>query len=231
MTRFRKGGSFVRFFVDGKGAAPESDEFLLKLTEQRFRTIENSASEETSIGWVSPSDPSGQDFLRDEIVSPPFVRLRMRIDRKKLPRAWLAIWLSAEIRARGGSAFGARERKDIKADIADKVLPRVLPSVQFVDVVWLPTSRTVLLFSTAQTVAAECAKLFLRTWGVRLVEADPTSLAFRTELDPDAVRRLEEAEPFRLDGSTNGESDKNGTNGKSPHRLTDRMAEAGEIAP
>lgn len=198
MPPFRKGGSFVRFSVEGDVPPPGDDAFYVALAEQRFRSIENAASEETSAGWVSPGDPSGQDFVRDEIWLDSVARLRMRIDRKRLPPAWLSIYLLAELRARGDRPVSARERKEIKADIEDKLLPRLLPTVQFVDVVYVPASRTVLLFATSGNVMAECGKLFFRTFGAQLVAAEPTNLAMRSGLGDERLRALEQIAPFTL---------------------------------
>lgn len=176
---FRRSASFVRFLVAGGRLDPDDDGFFAALAEHRFRGIENAASEETSVGWVSPADPSGTELAREHIVFDELVWLRMRIDRKRLPPAWRTIWLAAEIRARGGRPPGARERQAILADVERKVLPRVLPSVRLVDVVVDPAEATVLLFSTANAVEVECARLFRATFGVNLERAGPGALAMR----------------------------------------------------
>ncbi|MCA8970156.1 MAG: recombination-associated protein RdgC [Planctomycetes bacterium] len=206
MPPFKKGGSFVRFFVEGSLPDVQSEEFFEALSNQRFRSIENAASEETSVGWVAPSDPSGQDFLRDDILLGDYVRLRIRIDKKKLPAAWLAIHMAAELRAREGQKISAREKKAIKADIEDRVLPRTLPSVSFVEVVLVPHDSLVLLFSSSAAAGAECAKLMHKTFGVSVVEVDPTSLAERAPVDRDRRQYLERCSPFSLRDSQQDDS-------------------------
>lgn len=198
MPPFKKGGSFVRFFVEGSIPEPSSEQFFEALAEERFRTIENAASEEVSAGWVSPSEPSGQDFLREDILLGDYVRLRIRVDKKKLPASWLAIHMSAEIRARDGQKISAKERKAIRADIEDRVLPRTLPSVSFLEVVYVPAKAEVLLFSTSAAAAAECAKLFHRSFGAQLVEVDPSTLAGRASLPEDQLRYIDQCSPFSL---------------------------------
>jgi DNA recombination-dependent growth factor C len=201
---FRRSGSFVRFFVEGTAPAPQrsqsdSDEFVLALAENRFTSIERSASEAVSVGWVSPSDPSGGDFTRDEIAMGDLLRLRMRVDRKKLPRAWMAIYMTAEVRARNGHGVTAAERADIRADIERRLMPRLLPTVQFIDVIWNLKNNTVLFFATSDFLCAECAKLFAKTWSVKLIEVNPTSLAQRSRLPEDMLNRLGDIAPFGLD--------------------------------
>ena len=177
---------------------PSSEQFFEALAEERFRTIENAASEEVSAGWVSPSEPSGQDFLREDILLGDYVRLRIRVDKKKLPAAWLAIHMAAEIRARDGQKISAKERKTLRADIEDRVLPRTLPAVSFLEVVYVPHKSEALLFSTSPAAAAECAKLFFRSFGVQLVEVDPTTLAQRAALPEEQIRYIDQCSPFSL---------------------------------
>ncbi len=201
MPPFKKGGSFVRFFVEGTLPDTASEDFFEALSKERFRSIESAASEELSAGWVSPSDPSGQDFLREDILVGDFVRLRIRVDKKKLPAAWLAIHMAAELRARDGKKISARERKEIRADIEERILPRTLPSVSFLEVVLVPRSAAsrgalVFLFSTSAAAAAECAKLFHKSFGVSLVEVDPTTLAERAPLAAEKRSYLERCSPF-----------------------------------
>jgi DNA recombination-dependent growth factor C len=198
MPAFRKSGSFVRFYVDGDMPAIESDEFLMSLAQQRFRTIEGAASEETSAGWVCPSDPSGDDFLREELACDDFARLRIRVDKKKLPPVWLKIYLDAEIKARGGKRPSAKERKEIKEDIAEKLLPRMLPSVQFLDVLYSPREQTVYLFSSSQSARETCMKLFYMSFNVRLKEAGPFESAFRLKLPQEQLQLLEESADLAL---------------------------------
>lgn len=211
MPPFKKGGSFVRFFVEGSMPDPSAEDFFEALARERFRSIENAASEETSVGWVSSSDPSGQDFLREDVLVGDFVRLRMRMDKKKLPAAWLAIHMAAEIRARDGQKISAKERKTIRGDIEDRVLPRTLPNVSFVEVVYVPAKSQVLLFSTSASAAAECAKLFHRSFGVSLEEVDPTTLAQRSSLPNEKKRYLDQCSPFSL-------REREQANGHAPER-------------
>ncbi len=198
MPPFRKSGSFVRFYVEGDLPRPESPEFLAALAKRRFRTIENAASEESSFGWVCPSDPSGDNFLREEICCDPYARLRIRVDKKKIPAAWLRIYLDAEVKARGGKRLTAKERKEAKEDIADKLLPRVLPSVQFLDVLYDPNRRAAYLFSSSQAAKECCALLFYETFATRLVEGEPFETATRLKLPQEQVAYLEKVAPLPI---------------------------------
>ncbi len=192
MKPFKKSGSLTRFFLDGTIPNPTSDEFLTLLASNRFRTIENAASEDTSLGWVCPADASGASFSPASIVlSRELVRLRIRRDRKKLPAQWLALYIEAELRNRPGRKISAKERKEIRQDVASKLLPRVLPSIRLVDVVYEVRKASITLFTTSQTAKEDCQKLFYDTFGARLVEADPWEIAFHLELPKDGLEYLE----------------------------------------
>ena len=67
MQKLRRSGSVACFFIEGKIPSPPGDAFTTALRAQRFRSIEDAASEEISAGWVSPQDPTGERFAIDEI--------------------------------------------------------------------------------------------------------------------------------------------------------------------
>ncbi len=198
MAVFRRNGSFLRFFVEGEVPAADSDEFLKALAENRFRTIENAASEEESLGWVSPGDASGSSFLREEIVYPGFTRLRMRLDKKKLPSAWVKIYMDAEIRAKGGRKLSAKERKELREDIADQLLPRVLPSVRLVDILYQANKGRLFLFATSQNLRESVQNLFFRTFGARLIPATTLEIAETLRLSREQAKALERCAPLEL---------------------------------
>ncbi len=203
MAAFRRNGSFIRFFVEGEVPAFDSDEFLKALAENRFRTIENAASEEESLGWVSPGDASGSSFLREEIVLPGFARLRMRLDKKKLPSAWVRIYMDAEIRAKGGRKLSAKERKELREDIADQLLPRVLPSVKLVDILYQADKKRLFLFASSQNLKESVQNLFFKTFGARLIPATALEVARTLPLNDQQKNFLEHCQALEL-GSKKG---------------------------
>ena len=193
---FRRSGSLVAFYVDGKMPAVQSEAFLEALANERFRTIEDAASEEQSIGWVSPGDPTGQTFELDEMDLDQGLWLRFRVDKKKLPAIWLSIHRSEAERS-AGRKLSARERKDLKEDLMQRMLPRILPSVGLVDVLFAPDSGRVLLFASSTAMKEEFQKLWFRSFATNLVEADAFAAAARSGLGRDQLGYLEEVSPVR----------------------------------
>lgn len=200
---FRRSGSAVVYFVEGKLPAPGSEELGAALATQRFRTIETAASEEVSLGWVTAGDPTGDSFDAEDLELDPGQWLRVRIDKKKLPTAWLAIHRSVAERS-AGRPLSARERRDLKEDLCEQLLPRTLPSVQFLDALWLPKSQRILLFTTSTGACEEFEKLFFRTFAVTLVRATPHALAIRAGLGREQTSYLDEVSPIAWprDGET-----------------------------
>lgn len=193
---FRRSGGFTAYFVDGKIPAADSSDFAAALAAQRFRSIETASSEESSIGWVSPGDPTGDSFEVEDLVHDDAVWLRVRVDKKKLPAIWVSIHRTEAERSRG-KPMSARERKELRQELEQRLLPRILPSVQLVDALWHPDRKLLLLFATSTAMREEFQKLFIRSFGVPLSEAEPRALAAQSGISREALRYLDEVSPVR----------------------------------
>lgn len=196
MAALKKSGSVVAFFWDGKIADPHGSAFADAMAKHRFRTIENAASEEVSAGWVTPVDPTGDSFAPEDLDGGAGTWLRFRIDKKSLPKKWLQIHRDAAEKARG-KKMSARERRELKDDLTEKLLPRVLPTIQLIDALLQHEKRTVQLFATSKSAREVFGKLFFETFGVPLERANPLQCGRRAGLDAELQRALEQAEPVR----------------------------------
>lgn len=196
MVAIRKSGGVVPYFWQGKILDPRDDEFAEALSTRRFRTIENSASEEVSIGWVTPADPTGDSFTCEDLDGGIGTWLRFRMDKKSMPMRWLQIYRDAAEKARGRK-LSAKERRELKDDLMDKLLPRVLPSVNLVDALLFHDRKTVLLFATSKSARETFGKLFFETFTVQLESGDPLQSGLRADLSPEQKHALERLEPIR----------------------------------
>lgn len=194
MPTFRKGGSATVLFFDGSIPDPGSPEFQEALSKERFRTIENAASEETSAGWVTPDDPSGDSFDGESMDVGHACWLRIRIDKKALPRPWVQIHRAAAERA-AGRKLSAAEVRDLKADLMETLLPRVLPSVSQVDVLVAPRAKKVVVMSTSASAVEAVGKAFFNSFAVPLEPADPYRMALASSPSSDQMRALDFATP------------------------------------
>ncbi len=196
MPLIRKSGGVVVFYWDGAITHPRDAAFGEALATRRFRTIENAASEEVSAGWVTPADPTGDSFDLEDLDGGAGTWLRFRIDKKVLPKKWLQIHRDAAEKTRG-KKLSARERRELKDDLAEKLLPRVLPAITLVDALLFHDRALVQLFATGKGARETFTKLFFETFGVPLHRASPLQCGQRARLGRDAERELEQLEPVR----------------------------------
>lgn len=196
MPLIRKSGGVVAFYWDGAITDPRDAAFGEALATRRFRTIENAASEEVSAGWVTPADPTGDSFDLEDLDGGVGTWLRFRIDKKVLPKKWLQIHRDAAEKSRG-KKLSARERRELKDDLAEKLLPRVLPAITLVDALLYHDRRLVHLFATAKGARETFTKLFFETFATPLQRANPLVCGHRAGLDPRAAQELERIEPVR----------------------------------
>ena len=207
MAAIRRSCGVTTFFWQGKIVDPHDEAFGEALSKRRFRTIEHAASEEVSVGWVTHADPTGDTFAAEDLDGGVGTWLRVRIDKKVLPKKWLAIHRDAAEKSRG-KKLSARERRELKDDLTEKLLPRVLPTVNLVDALLFTDRKTVLLFATSKSVREAVGKLFFETFAVPLDRADPLQCGRRAGLDGDGKAALERLEPVRW---PNVEPARNGT--------------------
>jgi hypothetical protein len=222
MAAIRKSGGVVPYFWQGKIVDPRGDEFAEHLSLQRFRTIENAASEEVSVGWVTPADPTGDNFSPEDLDGGIGTWLRFRIDKKSMPMKWLQIHRDAAEKARG-KKLSAKERRELKDDLMDQLLPRVLPTITLVDALLFEERKTVLLFATSKSAKEAFTKLFFESFSIQLEPADPLQSGMRSDLSEADKRTLERVNPIRwpnssTDGSsTDGSSTDGGNSAAQPN--------------
>jgi hypothetical protein len=196
MAVIRKSGGVTVFSWEGRIPEPGAAAFLTALSERRFRTIEHAASEEVSVGWVTPADPTGDSFDAEDLDGGTGTWLRFRIDKKALPKRWLQIHRDAAEKSRG-KKLSARERRELKDDLAEKLLPRVLPTILLVDALLFHDRRIVMLFATSKNAREVFSKLFFESFSVPIERSDPLTLGLRADLSADDRRALETVEPVR----------------------------------
>lgn len=204
MPAIRKSGGVVAFHWDGQIADPRDAAFCDALANRRFRSIENAASEEVSFGWVTPLDPTGETFALEDLDGGAGTWLRVRIDKKSMPKKWLQIHRDAAEKARG-KKLSARERREMKDDLTEKLLPRVLPAITLVDALLFFEQKLVLLFATSKNAREAFGKLFFESFGAPLERANPLTCAHVAKLSSEAMAELDRVEPMRWPDASKGE--------------------------
>lgn len=214
----------MSYVWQGKLPDPRDDAFAEALAQRRFRTIESAASEEVSVGWVTPADPTGDSFAKEDLDGGTGAWLRCRIDKKTLPTKWLWIHRAAAEKARG-KRLSARERRELKDDLQEQLLPRVLPTIQLIDAILFHERRLVLLFATSKAARESFAKLFFETFAVPLEAGDPLRTGLRLLPEAEQQHALEQAEPIRWPDATRPDR----RTDASPRLATAKAAESGDL--
>ncbi|MEM7200087.1 MAG: recombination-associated protein RdgC [Planctomycetota bacterium] len=210
---FRRSGGFSCYYVEGSVPTPPGPEFLEALSEQRFHDIQDAANEQSSIGWVTANDPTGGSFDADAIDFDAGFWLRVRFDKKSLPTQWVAIHRAAAERALA-RPLNRRERQELVDDLREKLLPRVLPAVKLLDLLYQPRDKRLLMFGCGKSLRDEIHQLFCRTFaGAHLLPADPNYLAQRLGLSRDQNAYLERVAPVRW---TSSDGDAGATEPRQP---------------
>lgn len=202
---FRRSGSVTCFVVEGSLPSTRSEDFVAALERERFQSIETAATEQTSIGWVTPGDPTGGTFDIDEIETEAACWLRVRIDKKALPRPWVEIHRSVAQKNRG-RPLGRKELRELREELERDLLPKVLPTVKLIDVLYLASKRRVLVFGTGAGLRDTFGKLFRSTFEVGLTVMDPVVLAGELPLSRDEQGYLEQVAPVRWPREGAGEA-------------------------
>jgi len=229
MAAFSKSGSVTVFGFEGKLPEVDSEEFSKALAAHRFRTIETAANEAESAGWVTIHDPTGDSFEAEDLEHGPALWLRVRMDKKTLPARWVAIYRASAERA-AGRKLSIRERRELKEDLMDKLLPKVLPTVRWVDALCFPSQKLLLLMSTSAGAIEAFQKLFLASFSINLEACNPERRAVMAGLDRDQLAYLDQVSPVRWPGQDDAATLREEPRAPSHNDTTQPVFEPNEVA-
>jgi DNA recombination-dependent growth factor C len=161
-----------------------------------------------SIGWVRPLTPMDKDLAEtsghwdaSDCQIAGGTLLRVRYERRKVPASLLAMIFRqklAEHTQSQGKPMGRLERKKLKDSIAQDLLKRSLPMVQFTDLVWRDQESELWIFSSSKSTCEKILQLFGQTF------SDPLDLQV-SPLDPASAWIEEDDSDHRLQLVTRAE--------------------------
>jgi hypothetical protein len=192
--------SVVRFVA----AAPsrvEREAIAQAVTRHAFREAELGDPRYTS-GWIAMHDPLLTTFTPADLFFHQYLVVGFRFDTRLVPPKLLMLErrrLERErAEARGVPYVSAAERKEIKEEIASRLIAQALPSPRLLEVVWnLETGR--LYFSGKVRAAREAfAECFRRTFSITPVPLIPYLNAEHVGLSEGAVQAVRGVEPASL---------------------------------
>ncbi|HNZ66456.1 MAG: recombination-associated protein RdgC [Planctomycetes bacterium] len=181
MHFLKKNMSFSRFHVNGHFSF-SSTSFQEYLEQNSFRELSELSDADESIGWVSPFSCLEAPNI-DEIVSEPYFRLTMRMDKRRVPAALFSARLDMEtkyaLEATGKKHLSMQERKELRLTVRRELLAQTLPNANFTRAIWNYKDSICYLFSTSANIQLKFCKLFKNTFSLELEELTPATLAYR----------------------------------------------------
>jgi recombination associated protein RdgC len=194
--------SVVRFVATAP-TAMEREKIAIAVARRAFRDGDPEVGDARQVwGWVTIHDPLLTAFTPADLFFHHYLVVGFRYDKRLVPPKLLMLErrrLENERKAaRGIPRLGAAERREIKDEIAQRLLARALPTPRLFDVVWnLQTGRV--YFSGKLRAARDAfADCFRETFGVMPVPLIPYLAAEHVGLAPREVEAVRAVEPASL---------------------------------
>ena len=177
--------------------------FAAAVDRHRFRELNGDGSQQTC-GWIGIHDPLATELTPADLFFQHYLAVGFRFDRRAVPAVLLRLErrrLEAERRqARGVPRLGAAARREVKAEVTERLLARALPVPRLYDCLWNLETGRVYLTGIQRTARDAFAELFRRTFGVEPQPLIPYFAAAHTGLSPRALETLRAAEPCSIMG-------------------------------
>jgi DNA recombination-dependent growth factor C len=175
---FLSASSSVVRFVAAAPARMERDAIALAVARHAFRESDPEVGDPRQAwGWVTIHDPLSVAFQPSDLFFHHYLVLGFRYDKRLVPPKllWLERRRLEEERkaALGTTKLGAAARREIKDEVASRLLARALPTPRLFDVVWnLQTGRV--YFSGKVRAARDAfSDCFRQTFGIQPVPLIP----------------------------------------------------------
>lgn len=211
MSKFRRSGSITRFFVEGERADVADLSLIRALERERFKPLDNSATETDSMGWITRHDPAGARFDPEDVIHGHFLVFALRMDKKRVSPALLKIQIAGDLRAAAtGLAQGKKmpraQKKQIVEEAKRKLISRALPNVAITDVVWNCKKSELYIFATGASTVEQIAHIFRDTFKRDLLNATISNIVDRYKLNETQKRALKELSPAQIAQNARGEA-------------------------
>ncbi len=177
-----KGALTLRRYRCEGGPPPDSSAELVELLcRDAFAGKLDSPRKTETSGWVTLDNLLDTTFRVERDYRAPYLVFALRTDRKAIPPALMRALVDQRIRELQAETGlerpppGARE--EIREEIEEKYLPRILPTVSVVEVCWnLPADR-VWVLAGSDKAADRVRKQFSASFSRSLVSIDPVRRA------------------------------------------------------
>jgi DNA recombination-dependent growth factor C len=194
--------SVVRF-VAAAPARMEREAIARAVTKRAFRDSDPEVGDPRHAwGWITIHDPLLVAFTPADLFFHHYLVIGFRYDKRLVPPK-LAMLERRRIEnerkaARGVARLGAAERREVKDEVASRLVARALPTPRLFDVIWnLQTGRVYFSgkFRAAREAFADC---FRETFGVAPLPLIPYLAAEHVGLETRQVEAVRAVEPASL---------------------------------
>ncbi len=201
MSLFRGTLTFVRFYVTGEVPSSGFEDLALGQIQKRIqRPLGVDDEEAERSGWCKVADPFGLELEHMDVFYNEYVNLGYRTDKWAIPGALLKSKVAeAEqilLAKKGRERLSRKEKAELKELVARKLRKTLTPQVRVNDVSWNTSDGLVRFFGASPRVLLAFSELFEKTFGLKLVQEAPYTLANRLGLEAEAA--LTDAEPLVL---------------------------------
>ena len=194
--------SIVRF--DAQPAAKiDRDAFCQAVNRRAFREHdEDGLPKQETFGWVAIHDPLVVDLVPSDIFFQQYALLGFRYDRRVAPAKLIRLECrraEADRKERDNlERLGRAIRREIKEEVAARLLLRALPSPQLFECAWDLERKTVYFTGKSRAPREAFASLFRESFGVVPVPVIPYLAAERIGLAGSMVDAIRAVEPSPL---------------------------------
>jgi hypothetical protein len=194
--------SLVRFAA----AAPsrlERDAIAHAVTRHAFREGDSEAGDARQAwGWIAVHDPLQTEFTATDLFFHQYLVLGFRYDKRLVPPKLLMLERRRLERdraaARGAIRLSAAERREIKDEIASRLVAQALPAPRLFEVVWNLANGRVYFSGKLRAAREAFGDCFRRTFGVTPVPLIPYLAAEHVGLAPGTVAAVRAVESSSL---------------------------------
>ena len=170
-------------------------EVVDRLTKRKFLPLEGAREETERWGWITLEHLFDTRFEIEKVFLDPFVAFALRIDRRRVPANLLRAHVKLEeqaCREATGKPVGPAKRRELRAEVREKLLAKTLPSASSYPVVLQPNRGIVWFSNTGKKTTELFVAQFEETFEVALIPQNPRNLALRVVSgDADSVDRAE----------------------------------------
>jgi DNA recombination-dependent growth factor C len=169
------------------------EETLKRLERKKFLPLDAAREETERCGWITLEHLFDTQFDLEKVFIDPFLKFGFRVDRRRVPANLVRAHVKIEeraVREATGKPVGAARRREIREQVVEKLLEKVLPAATAYEVVLAPKRGFVWFSNTGEKATELFVAHFEDTFEIALVAQGPRQCALRLSGgDADAVER------------------------------------------